>query len=364
MTSILAEISGNRPSEHEFSPLVRASIISKWEEGVGPTKLAEQFGTRRQVISRIIKKFQVTGSVESQPRSGRPRKLSHRDKRAIIRQVRKTPKISYEDLKLDLELTTVSHDTIYRILREHGLTNKLCIKRPKLTPTVARLRLKFARENKDFNWRRQTVMFSDECSVEVGSGASREWAFRFPSEKYEYKMIQEKDKGGKPSQMVWGCFWVDTRGRIGRSELVIMTRDPTSPRGGYSAESYIKTLQEGLMPYYRPGQIFQQDNAPIHTANKTKDYLELHGIWVMEWPPFSPDLNPIEHLWYALKQMMWKEYPELRQIGRNTGDWERFCEALKDCWQRLPNSLLRKLIYSVPDRLAAVRAAKGWQTKY
>lgn len=40
----------------------------------------------------------------------------------------------------------------------------------------------------------------------------------------------------------------------------------------------------------------EKDNAPFHTTDVTKLWLEEHGIWVLEWPPFSPDLNLIEHL--------------------------------------------------------------------
>jgi transposase len=41
--------------------------------------------------------------------------------------------------------------------------------------------------------------------------------------------------------------------------------------------------------------VFMQDNAPIHTAHIIKDWLEEMAIEVLEWPPYSPDLNPIEH---------------------------------------------------------------------
>ncbi|CAM4712222.1 unnamed protein product [Leuciscus chuanchicus] len=44
--------------------------------------------------------------------------------------------------------------------------------------------------------------------------------------------------------------------------------------------------------------LYQQDNAPCHTAHIVQEWLEEHGaeFKMLPWPPNSPDLNPIEHL--------------------------------------------------------------------
>jgi transposase len=75
-----------------------------------------------------------------------------------------------------------------------------------------------------------------------------------------------------------------------------MERDEESSGGGYTANSYIKILDKILLPAYYPGYQYQQDNARIHTAKKTQEYLESHGIWTISWPAYSPDLNPFEHV--------------------------------------------------------------------
>ena len=41
---------------------------------------------------------------------------------------------------------------------------------------------------------------------------------------------------------------------------------------------------------------FGQNNAPVHTASVVTDCLEKHNIQVDERPPYSSDLNSIEHV--------------------------------------------------------------------
>jgi transposase len=186
----------------------------------------------------------------------------------------------------------------------------------------------------------------------------------YPEEKWDTRMITQLSTSRPPAQMVWGSIWLDQRGRPRRSPLIIMERDPDAPRNGYTAKSYIKALRQGLLPHYRRGQLFQQDNARIHTAAATRAFLARHGIRTINWPPYSPDLNPIEHMWWHLKKLLHKHYPEFNNFSRAEEEWDRFCEALKECWRAIPSRLIKQLIMSMPARIRACQRSRGWHTKY
>ena len=69
---------------------------------------------------------------------------------------------------------------------------------------------------------------------------------------------------------------------------------------------YLKLLEYLVLPVVQrindtiSDAVFQQDNAPVHTASVVTEWFEQYNIQVDEHPPYSPDLNPIEHAWVVL----------------------------------------------------------------
>jgi len=101
--------------------------------------------------------------------------------------------------------------------------------------------------------------------------------------------------------------------------------------------------------------IFQQDNDPKHTAHSIRNYLANYEVPTLPWPSQSPDLNPIENLWSIL---------DMKVKDRSPKNKKQFFEVLQVAWQSLEPELLTKLADSMPNRIEAVIAAKGYSTKY
>lgn len=76
----------------------------------------------------------------------------------------------------------------------------------------------------------------------------------------------------------------------------------------------------------------------------------------MEWPGNSPDLNPIENLWYIIKAQVAKKKP------RTITELDKFIE--KVWYEEIALDTLHRLIASMPDRIKAVIKKKGGTTKY
>ena len=193
-----------------------------------------------------------------------------------------------------------------------------------------------------------------------GTGKTRPWVFETPEQKWDRDKVMEIPNGKAFSIMIWGAF-----GGSGRSNLYLLNRDFESKKHGYSAASYIKVLDHNLISIWEPGLLFMQDNAPIHKVKKSKLWFQEMGIEVMEWPPYSSDLNPIENLWALLKKEVYKVYPDLDLLqGKGDEAETQLFQILQRAWMNIRKQIIDGLISSMPRRCAAVIKAKGWHTKY
>ena len=106
------------------------------------------------------------------------------------------------------------------------------------------------------------------------------------------------------------------------------------------------------------------DGAKVRTARIVTAILNEMGVEVMIWPPYSPDLNLIENLWAIMKREIYKLYPELEFASDTVTTLEALVSAAREAWHTINSSVLYNLSVTMPHRVKAVIAAKGWYTKY
>ena len=110
--------------------------------------------------------------------------------------------------------------------------------------------------------------------------------------------------------------------------------------------------------FNHPGLSFQQDGGPGHKAQATLDYMKTWNLVPIFWPPFSPDLSPIEGIWNRLKDILQEIDPEVHRNSR------RLREAVLRAWETITDAEVRERIRTMHQRCLDVIAAGGMETKW
>ncbi|KAJ4441484.1 hypothetical protein ANN_11339 [Periplaneta americana] len=120
---------------------------------------------------------------------------------------------------------------------------------------------------------------------------------------------------------------MDYRGRLSLLEQQLQKQRERSLSLLEEKEQEIRTLKSTFQMFL-PGNIKResptnlldttQDNHPIHTTNWIQRWFtRRHDVDPVDWPPNSPDMNPIQNLWAAVKRILrsnWAEQPLIRTL--------------------------------------------------
>jgi hypothetical protein len=250
--------------------------------------------------------------------------------------------------------TPCSYTTIDRVLRAQGFKPYVRPKAPTLDPKVFAKRLKFCNfwKSKPLAVFRQLV-FSDEHYITTNDHSTRTQWVRSSNDTIP---ISSKNVFNIPSFMIWGAIGVGWR-----SELVFVKKrgpgcDADEGPRGMNADRYVRVCLCKIVPdLVSRGLIFQHDGARPHMANSTRAYLSRKEVKMVEdWPPYSPDLNPVEHMWKLLDARISESAPDTFT--------ELKAAAIK-AWNEFPQQIIDNLVLGFRSKVQRCSKAQGGPLK-
>ncbi|UYV71279.1 Transposase [Cordylochernes scorpioides] len=235
--------------------------------------------------------------------------------------------------------------TISRRLVANGLHSCRPLRRLPLTPPNRRQRLEWCRARSTWMTEWHRVVFSSESRFCLSSDSRRVRVWRRRGERSNPAAIVERPTVRQRGIMVWGAIAYDSRSPLLRIQ------------GTMTAQRYVDdVLRPVTLPYLQgvPNALYQQDNARPHTARISQQALQ--DVQMLPWPPYSPDLSPIEHVW----DIIGRRLHALPQPRSEDVLWQ----MVEREWRAIPQDAIRTLIDSLPRRVAACIAVRGGPTCY
>lgn len=260
----------------------------------------------------------------------------------------------YNNVLKDFILSNGHDNVIFLFFRLHtvGMRGRIAKRKPLTNRRTRVARQRWAARVQAWtvlgNWRH--VVFSDEFRVNLFKCDGRTIVWRQERERYSPACLQPPRNQSRASLMFWGCIGFGRSGRL------------VEVPGNIDRHVYIDTLRHHLAPSAEdifqqpnPNFVFQHDNAPPHTARDTVAWLEQQNFQQMQWPANSPDMNIIETVWGRIMDRLRKDPPLTVAELRN---------RVHQHWNEVTPQYLRGLFASLPRRVAALRRARGYPTKY
>ena len=129
--------------------------------------------------------------------------------------------------------------------------------------------------------------------------------------------------------------------------------------GPLTAQRYVDVILRTVgVPFVRQQNVtLQQDNARAHVSRLSMVFLQQNNINVMHWPPYSPDLSPIEHLWDVLDR-------RVRNRSKPPTMLQTLRLALMQELNAIPQADINRLFLSMTRRVRAGLNANRGHTRY
>lgn len=154
----------------ELTLFERGEIIGAWKCGLSEKVIAERLNRAPATVHRIIVAYRDCQQVKHPARTGRPKKITPRDSRAIKRLVKKNRKTSLKEIKEGFTVKKVSSNTLRSHLHEIGFHGRVGVRKPLVTERNRTKRLCWAKERQGWSSEWDRIIWSDESKFELFRG--------------------------------------------------------------------------------------------------------------------------------------------------------------------------------------------------
>lgn len=340
-----------RANFHQITPFERGRIVGMHEAGLTFREIARRVNRSHTTIAQTCRGWQEEHLEVRRRGTGRRRVTQEREDRLLRRNAVRDPEEPSRAVGINWIRAIghmVSMSTIYRRIRTFGLRSYRPYFRLPLTREHKAIRLHWCQDRQYWVPEWNEIFFSDESRFCLWHSDGRSRIRRPRGQRQNLQFVQRRHTALTPGVMVWGAI------RYGRrSRLVFIP-------GTLNARRYIDSVLEPVVvPLLQnlPGAAFQQDNARPHTAHVTSAFLEENNINMLPWPPRSPDLSPIEHVWDMMER-------RLRRLPHPPNTLEELRQQLQIAWDEVPQEDINNLISSMPRRVAECIRVRGDVTHY
>uniref|UniRef100_A0A8C1UPJ7 Transposable element Tcb1 transposase n=1 Tax=Cyprinus carpio TaxID=7962 RepID=A0A8C1UPJ7_CYPCA len=269
-------------------------------------------------------------------------RLVRDDRKATVTQITSRDNPSMQN--------TISERTTCRALKQKGYSSRRPHRVPLLSAKNRKRRLQFAQAHQNWtmeDWK--NVAWSDESRFLLQNSDGRVRICHKEHESMDPTCLVSTVYAGGGGVMVWGIFSWHTLGPLVPIEHRL------------NATAYLSIVSDHVHPfmttvYPSSDGYFQQYNAPCHKAQIISDWFLEHDneFTLLKWPPQSPDLNPIEHLWDVVER-------EIRIMDVQLANRQQLHDAIISIWTKISEECFQHLVESMPRRIKAVLKAKGVQ---